>query len=297
MLGWRDNSGVPGTVSSCVIGGHLTLVVDEVAFKLVVADDIVASVDFFSESHSRDLVHAHDILAVLLGETGLSVDFLDLVPHFITSLLVLLSKVPFIEPLLVLNLHVDWVVHQAFVLHCDGQLLYFILPMSQGVLFEFLDVVNLLGVVVELAVNGVEVVSLPVPLSSLGPPDGLVSHSLLVVILEVLVADDIVVLEPLVGIVFHFHLHTLVAIRVTYLLHIWLWSLVGVIKVVVFDAVVAHDVVVHQGIPFRSEVPRLLLRIVRSALQAFQLVLEVQHIVSLLIPQRSVLVLGKGIDK
>ena len=60
---------------------------------------------------------------------------------------------------------------------------------------------------------------------------------------------------------------------------------------------VAYNVVIRAGVPLRPKVPRLLFRIVWSILKTSQLVLEVQHIVSLLIPQRAIFILCKGVDE
>ena len=52
---------------------------------------------------------------------------------------------------------------------------------------------------------------------------------------------------------------------------------------------VADNIIVHQGVFTGSEVPRLLLGVIRAVLQTLQLVVEVQNVVSLLVTQGAVL--------
>ena len=65
----------------------------------------------------------------------------------------------------------------------------------------------------------------------------------------------------------------------------------------VLQVMVADNVVVDERVALRTEVPRLLLGIVRSVLKARQLVLEVEHVVSLLVAEGAILVLGEHIDE
>ena len=70
--------------------------------------------------------------------------------------------------------------------------------MNQCILSPlFLELFLLLGIV-EPAIKDVKVVLLPVLLSSLSPENALVSYKLLVMVLQVLVAQDVVVFEILV---------------------------------------------------------------------------------------------------
>lgn len=64
----------------------------------------------------------------------------------------------------------------------------------------------------------------------------------------------------------------------------------------VFLVNVADDVVVDDRVFAGPEVPGFLFGVVRSRLQPFELVLEVEHVVSLLVTQRSVLVLRQLLD-
>ena len=54
---------------------------------------------------------------------------------------------------------------------------------------------------------------------------------------------------------------------------------------------IADDIVVDDRVLARSEVPGLLLRVVRPVLETLQLVLEVEHVVCLLVAEGSVFVL------
>ena len=64
----------------------------------------------------------------------------------------------------------------------------------------------------------------------------------------------------------------------------------------VFLVNVADDVVVDNRVFARSEVPRFLFGVVGSRLQPLELVLKVEHVVSLLVAQRPVLVLRQLLD-
>ena len=57
----------------------------------------------------------------------------------------------------------------------------------------------------------------------------------------------------------------------------------------VFLINVANDVIVHNGVLARAEVPRLLLGVVLAVLKALQLVVEVNNIVGLLVTECAVL--------
>ena len=58
---------------------------------------------------------------------------------------------------------------------------------------------------------------------------------------------------------------------------------------------VADDVVVDDGVLSGAEVPRLLLRVVRAAFEAFELVVEVEDVVGLFVTEGFVLVLSQDI--
>lgn len=58
---------------------------------------------------------------------------------------------------------------------------------------------------------------------------------------------------------------------------------------VLLETNVADDVIVRTSILAGSEIPWLLLRVVRSLLETFHLAFKVENVVSLLVSQRSVL--------
>ena len=59
---------------------------------------------------------------------------------------------------------------------------------------------------------------------------------------------------------------------------------------------IADDVVVYDRVLTRTEVPRLFLWVVGPILQSFELVLEIENIIGLLVAECSVLVLRKHLD-
>lgn len=163
----------------------------------------MASLQLLAEALARDLVDAHELLTILLSHACLTVEFLDIVTHLIAGFLVLLAQVPLVQPLLVLNLHVDRVEHETFILDRDRKFLNLILAVYEGCGISVLEELLLFLFVVEGATDWIEVVSFPVLGGRLGFRNLLVGEHLLVVMLEVLVADNIVVLEPLVRHLLH----------------------------------------------------------------------------------------------
>ena len=82
-----------------------------------------------------------------------------------------------------------------------------------------------------------------------------------------------------------------------YLEFLTLRSFFGSVKVMIFERIVADDVVVDLGVAIWPEIPWLLFGIVRSVFQPSELVLEVQYVKGLFVAQGSVLVFGQHIDK
>ena len=76
-----------------------------------------------------------------------------------------------------------------------------------------------------------------------------------------------------------------------------LWALLRRLEMMVFHIDVADDIVVHNCVLTWSEVPGLLLRVVRAVLKTLQFVLKVQDVVSLLVAKSSVLVLSQDLSK
>ena len=75
------------------------------------------------------------------------------------------------------------------------------------------------------------------------------------------------------------------------------WSLFRCCEVMFLHVQIAQDVVISIGVFSWAEIPSLFLRIIRSLFQAFHLALKVQDIVSLFVPQSTILVLGQHIDE
>ena len=151
-------------------------------------------------------------------------------------------------------------------------------------------------VIVVLAIDQVEIMRLPVTLGGFGSENLVISEDLLIVVLQILIADDVVVLETLVLVVDYFDLYSLQN-QVTYLLGFGLWPLFRRIKVVILQVHVADDIIVRARVSLGPEVPWLLFRVIWPIFKTGQLVLEVQHIVCLLISQRAILILCQGVDE
>lgn len=69
----------------------------------------------------------------------------------------------------------------------------------------------------------------------------------------------------------------------------WLGAFVRWLEMVLLHVDVADDVVIDDGVFALAEIPRLLLGVVWTVLQAFQLVLKIQNVVCLLHSQGFVL--------
>ena len=127
--------------------------------------------------------------------------------------------------------------------------------------------------------DGVILTGLPEGFSCLGTMDLVVHLHLLIVVLKITVCHHIVVSLQWV----------LNSLSTDSLLHSWLRALLGGLEVMVFLIDVANDVIVHNGVLARAEVPRLLLGVVFAVLKALQLVVEVHNIVGLLVTECTVL--------
>ena len=81
--------------------------------QLVVREDVKASIQLFSDSLSRHLGQTHFVIALLLSNLLLSRDVLCDIAHLVASLFVFLAQVFLLETFLVLDNHVDRIVHHA----------------------------------------------------------------------------------------------------------------------------------------------------------------------------------------
>lgn len=124
--------------------------------------------------------------------------------------------------------------------------------------------------------------SLPVSLGCLGAVNLVIDFHLLIVVLKVTVCH-----------------HVVVSLRSYFLcfasgpfLFSGLRAFLRRLEMMVLHIDVADDVVVYNGILAWSEIPGLLLRVVRAVLKTLQFVLKVQDVVCLFVAERLVLVLG-----
>jgi hypothetical protein len=102
---------------------------------------------------------------------------------------------------------------------------------------------------------------------------------LLVIVLEVSVGHYVVVTDA--------NLHNILT---SFLLwRIWRRTLVRSSEVMLGHRLITENVPVHFSVLARSEVPGLLLGIIGSFLESLHLVLEVEHIVGLLVSERTIL--------
>jgi len=130
--------------------------------QVSVGQDIVVAGNLFFSVLVADSAKGHAISAVLLSETFLSDLDLDLLADFVPLLFVFVTNVFINQALLIFNLHVNWIVHKAIILNCDGQLFAVVLTVSHGLVNSFVNEFVFLCLVVELATNGVEVIAFPV---------------------------------------------------------------------------------------------------------------------------------------
>ena len=119
----------------------------------------------------------------------------------------------------------------------------------------------------------VEIALLPVHLSGFSPENFIIERGLLVMVLKVAIGHYIVV-----SLCWHLHCFTANAI-----FSCRLRSLAWRLEMMVFGINVADDVVVSIVVLAWSEVPRLLLGVIRAAFETLQLIVKVENIVRLLI--------------
>ena len=151
--------------------------------------------------------------------------------------------------------------------------------MDFGLSFSVFTELFLLVVVAELAFHQIKVVIFPVGLCSFVLLDGCVSLDLLIVVLKISVGNDIVVTNA--------NLHHILSSLLLW--RIWGRSLVRSSKVMIGHSFIAKNIPIHFSVLSGSEVPGLLLGVVRPVFQALQLVLEVEDVIGLLVPERTIL--------
>jgi len=129
-----------------------------------------------------------------------------------------------VKALLIFDFHVDRIIHQSFILNCEWQLFDLIFTMDLGLFLSILQEFRFFLCIIISAGNWVKVVSVPVFLGSLCLLNLLVSSHLRIMVLQILIGDNIVVLEPLVHVGLLFRLFL-----------IGLWPLLWLVEVVVLQ--------------------------------------------------------------
>lgn len=85
----------------------------EPIIKLAIGQDVETAADLLLCVLVTDLSERHLVETVLFSETLLSGLDLNLLAHLISLLFVFVADILIDQPLLIFNLHVDWIVHQA----------------------------------------------------------------------------------------------------------------------------------------------------------------------------------------
>ena len=155
----------------------------------------MASLKLLAVSLTRDLINREIAKSILLCQALFARRLLKVVSHFISGFLVLFTQVPLIKALFILNLHIDRIVYQTFILHCNGQFLDLVLTMNPRLLFPLLDEVLLLLFIIEVTIDWIKIVRFPIPLCRLSLTNLFISRQLLVMMLQILIRDNVVITE------------------------------------------------------------------------------------------------------
>jgi len=227
----------------------------------------------------RHLPKCHFCGTLLLSQTFISGGLLHFKTDLITSFFVPLALVLLFQAFWGLNFHTDGVVHESFHLHGERKLLDLIQTVDLGFCISVSTELRFLIIVTEFAFHQVEVVVLPVGFGSLVLLDGCVGYHLFIVVLKISVGYDIVVTDADL----HYILTSL------FLWCIWRRAFVRSSEVMICHSLVTENIPIHFGVLSRSEVPGLLLGVVRPVFQTLQIVLKVENIVGLFVPERAIL--------
>lgn len=227
----------------------------------------------------RHLPKCHLCGTLLLGQTFISGGLLHFKTDLITSFFVPLALVFLLQAFWGLNLHTDGVVHESFHLNSEWKLLDLIQTVDLGLCLSVRTELSFLIIVAEFAFHQVVVVVLPVGFGSLVLLDGCVSSHLFIVVLKIPVGYDIVVTDA------DLH-HILTSL---FLWCIWRRAFVRSSEVMIGHGLVTENIPIHFGVLSRSEVPGLLLGVVRPVFQTLQLVLEVEDVIGLFVSERAIL--------
>jgi len=164
-------------------------------------------------------------------------------------------------------------------LNSEREFLDLVFAVDFGLLFSLSSKALLFLSVVVLARHVVVVVSLPESQGGFSPLDVFVRLLLQVVHFQVTVSHDVVLTKTSCFYSFAPYALRLVQLR----------TLLRGCKVVLLHINVANDVVICARILPGTEIPGLLLGIVRPLLKTFHLALKIEDVIGLLVPKRTVL--------
>ena len=223
------------------------------------------------------------MLSESLLTRGCICDIADLIPLF----LVFFSEVAILKSLLVLNLHIDRVVHHSLttankqiniqhhvhqqdkhfylLLNSDGQFFNIVFAVNFGFFGSFGLELFLFFLINVATDNWVKFTSAPVCLGSLCPENVLVNLHLFIMVLQVPVCHHVVV--SLRG---DFDLFATNALLLG-----GFWAFLRWLEMMLLHVDVADNVVVHNGVFARAVVPRLVFWVVWPILKTLQFVFKV----------------------
>ena len=161
--------------------------------KFTISDHIEASVNFFCYSHSRNLMERHLVESLLLSEGLVPNRNVHVVLGLKALFLVCLSLISFLQPVLIIDYAVDWIVKHAITLNDGRELLHHIFAM----IFCLVSPICL-ELIFNISVHitdrdWVKVMCFPVLLSSFVFKNFLIDLHLFFMVLQVAVIDHIIV--------------------------------------------------------------------------------------------------------
>ena len=142
--------------------------------QLRIVKNIKASACFFLESEAADFVDTKHILSILLSQSLLSHLLFHVISHFKSSFFVFFTKVSFVQPLFILNLHIHRIIHQPLILYGYWQFSYLVPAMHLHLSLSFCNEIGLFLAVAILNINWIKIMSFPVFLCSFCTVDLLV---------------------------------------------------------------------------------------------------------------------------
>ena len=136
IIAWPRADSIPTLwcwlhVISCLNLGQTTL-------QATIREDIEASIQLLGNSWMRNLLKRHFVESFIFSQGFCSCLLFSNVACFVPLLLVLLSVILVLEPRIVLNLHVDRIVHHSFVLDSYREFFDLVLAMYLSLGLELL---------------------------------------------------------------------------------------------------------------------------------------------------------------